>query len=69
MSVALALAEVRLGVGGTGWRGGRGKRKDFEFLRDHVESLECVVGLKFEFREMQRAESGVIVLNSRRVFG
>lgn len=69
MSIALALAEVGLEIGGMHWQGWRGKGKDFEFLPDHVERMKRVVRLKIDFGKVQRAESSVIVLKGGRVFG
>lgn len=51
------------------WRGWRRKGKDFEFLRDHVKGMKRVVGLKFDFGKMERAEGGVVVLKGGRVLG
>lgn len=69
MSISMALAEVGFEVCGMGWRGWRGKGKDFEFLRDHVENVKCVVSLKVDFGKVQRPQAGVVVFKGGGVFG
>ena len=69
MSVALALTGVGLEVRGMGRRGWRRERKNFEFLRNHVESVKCIVSLEVNFGKVKCAEGVVVVLDGGGVFG